>query len=137
MSIISELRITCRTLTKNPAFTITAITVLTLGIGANTAIFSVVNEVLFNPAGVKDPGRIAELQVKYDKLAIRGTFVSVPDFDDVHNSTQLIEAAAIELTQNFNYSASGNLESLKGATVSVEWFGVFGANPRLGRVFRP
>jgi hypothetical protein len=81
--MISALRITCRTLAKSPAFSLTAIAALALGIGANTAIFSVVNQVLLNPAGVSHPERIVALRVKYDKLALKSIPVSVPDFSDV------------------------------------------------------
>ena len=94
MSAFSDLRITCRTLAKSPVFSLTAIAALALGIGANTAIFSVVNEVLLNPAGVTNPERIASLRVKYDKLALASISVSVPDFADVQKSTQMFESAA-------------------------------------------
>src|SRR5260370_1546847 len=87
--MLSDLRRTCRTLAKSPAFSLTAVAALALGIGANTAIFSVVNEVLLNPAGVTNPERIVSLRVKYDKLALRSIPVSVPDFSDVQKSTQL------------------------------------------------
>jgi len=66
MSIFSDLRITCRTLAKSPAFSLTAVAALAIGIGANTAIFSVVNEVLLNPAGAVNPERIVALRAKYD-----------------------------------------------------------------------
>lgn len=135
--MISALRITCRTLAKSPAFSITAVAVLALGIGANTAIFSVVNQVLLNPAGVSDPQRIVALRVKYDKLALRSIVVSVPDFDDVHKSTQLFESGAILGPGDYNYTGSGIPERLQGATVSLQWFDVFGAKPRLGRLFQP
>src|SRR5579864_7025303 len=137
MSIFSDLRITCRTLAKSPAFSLTAIAALALGIGANTAIFSVVNEVLLNPAGAVKPDRIAALRVKYDKLALRSISVSAPDFDDAHKSTQLFESGAMQQPGNFNYTGSGVPERLQGATVSLEWFDVFGAKPRLGRLFQP
>ena len=137
MLTLSDLRITCRTLLKSPAFSLTAVAALALGIGANTAIFSVVNEVLLNPAGVSNPARVVALRAKYDKLALRSISVSVPDFEDVHKSTQLFESAAMEQPGNFNYTASGVPERLEGASVSVEWFNVFGAKPRLGRVFEP
>ncbi|HEV2690400.1 MAG TPA: ABC transporter permease, partial [Bryobacteraceae bacterium] len=137
MSIFSDLRVTCRTLAKSPAFSLTAIAALALGIGANTAIFSVVNEVLLNPAGVTNPERIASLRVKYDKLALRSISVSLPDFDDVHKSTQLFESGAVLQPGNYNYTGSGVPERLRGASVSVQWFDVFGAKPRLGRVFQP
>ena len=135
--MIANLRITCRTLAKSPGFTITAIAALALGIGSNTAIFSVVNEVLLNPAGVSNPERIASLRVKYDKLSLRSIPVSLPDFADVRNSKQVIESAAIMQPGDYNYTGSGMPERLRGATVSLEWFDVFGAKPRLGRLFQP
>src|ERR1700690_510724 len=95
MPMPSDLRIACRTLAKSPGFTVTAVAALALGIGANTAIFSVVNQVLLNPAGVSHPERIVSLRVKYDKLALNSIPVSVPDFSDVHKSTQLFESGAI------------------------------------------
>src|SRR5579863_9296102 len=127
MLTFSDFRITFRTLAKSPAFSLTAVAALALGIGANTAIFSVVNEVLLNPAGADSPIRVAALRAKYDKLALRSIPVSVPDFEDVHKSTQLFEAAAMEQPGNFNYTASGVPERLEGASVSAEWFDVFGA----------
>jgi predicted permease len=131
------LRITCRTLAKSPAFSLTAIAALALGIGANTAIFSVVNQVLLNPAGVSHPERIASLRVKYDKLALKSIVVSVPDFSDVQKSTQLFESGAVLGPGDYNYTGSGMPERLQGASVSLEWFDVFGAKPRLGRLFQP
>ena len=135
--MLTALRITCRTLAKSPAFSITAIAALALGIGANTAIFSVVNQVLLNPAGVSHPERIVALRVKYDKLALKSISVSVPDFSDVQKSTQLFESAAVIGTGDYNYTGSGMPERLQGAAVSVQWFDVFGAKPRLGRIFQP
>src|ERR1700730_12659080 len=111
--MLSELRFACRTLAKSPGFSLTAVAALALGIGANTAIFSVVNQILLNPAGVSDPQRIVALRVKYDKLALKSIGVSVPDFADVHNSTDLFESAAILGDGNYNYTASGVPERLQ------------------------
>src|ERR1700693_70024 len=133
----SSLRITFRTLAKSPAFSLTAIAALALGIGANTAIFSVVNQVLLNPTGVSHPERIASLRVKYDKLALKSIGVSVPDFSDVQKTTNLFEYGAVLGQGDYNYTGSGMPERLQGAAVSLEWFDVFGAKPRLGRVFQP
>jgi len=131
----STLRITCRTLAKSPAFSLTAIAALALGIGANTAIFSVVNQVLLNPAGVSRPDRVVALRVKYDKLALRSIGLSVPDFADVQKSTELFESGALIQQGNYNYTGTGLPERLQGANVSLQWFDVFGAKPRLGRTF--
>jgi putative ABC transport system permease protein len=137
MSIFSDLRITCRTLAKSPAFSLTAVAALAIGIGANTAIFSVVNEVLLNPAGAVNPERIVALRAKYDKLALRSIPVSLPDFDDVHNSSQLIESGAVQQPAIYSYTGATVPEALTGANVSFQWFDVFGAKPRIGRVFQP
>ncbi len=135
--MLSDFRLAFRTLAKSPAFTLTAVAALALGIGANTTIFSVVNQVLLNPAGVDDPGTVVATRGRYDKLALKSIGVSAPDFKDVQNSTQVFEAAAIMNGGNFNYTASGVPEKLDGANVSADWFKVFGAKARLGRVFQP
>jgi predicted permease len=130
------MRYAVRALLKTPAYTLIALLTLALGIGANTAIFSVVNQVLLNPAGVSDPSRVVSLRVKYDKLALRNIGVSIPDFADVLHSTQQFESAALIETGDFNYTASGLPERLNGASVSYRWFDVFGARPLVGRTFQ-
>ena len=132
---MSELRLALRTLAKSPGFTSTAIAALALGIGANTAIFSVVNQILLNPAGVSKPDRIVALRVKYDKLGLN-TGVSVPDWADVQKSTQLFESAALLAENDFSYTGGAVPERLQAASVSLRWFDVFGAKPRFGRTFR-
>ena len=126
-----------RTLARSPGFGITAIAVLALGIGANTAIFSIVSQVLLSPEGVTHPERIVSLRAKYDKLALRSIPVSIPDFTDVLANTQFFEAAAMQAGADFDYSGAGVPERLRGATVTSGWFDTFGAKPRLGRVFGP
>lgn len=133
----SDLRFAWRALVKNPAFSLTAIGMLGLGIGANTAIFSVVNQVLLNPAGIADPARVVAVRARYDKLALRSIPVSVPDFADIETSRAIFDSAAIERDTDFNYTGSGVPERLQGATVSRGWFDVFHAKPLLGRIFSP
>src|ERR1035441_8167605 len=111
-------RYAIRTLRKTPAYTVVALVTLALGIGANTAIFSVVNQVLLNPAGVSHPERIVALRVKYDKLALHNIAVSIPDFADVLHSTQQFESAALLDQGDFNYTGSAVPERLRGASVA-------------------
>src|SRR5579872_1461557 len=129
-------RYAVRSLLKTPGYAAVAATTLALGIGANTAIFSVVNQVLLNPAGVSDPHRIVALRVNYEKLALLNIGVSIPDFTDVRDSTQLFESAALLNQGDFNYTGSTVPERLRGASVSWRWFQVFGAHARLGRLFQ-
>ena len=130
------LRLSVRGLAKSPGFTVVAGLTLALGIGANTAIFSVVNQVLLNPAGVAHPERLVAVRARYEKLALHNIPVSIPDFADVLHSTDQFESAAIINQGDFNYTGSAVPERLRGASVTWRWFEVFGAKPMLGRVFR-
>ena len=132
-----DFRYAVRTLLRTPGYTVVAVATLALGIGANTAIFSVVNQVLLNPAGIRHADRLVALRVRYDKLALYNIGVSIPDFADVRDSTQQFASAALIDTSDFNYTGSTVPERLRGANVTWRWFDVFEAKPLLGRVFRP
>ena len=133
--MITDLRFAWRALAKNRAFALTAVTTLALGIGANTAIFSVINQVLLNPAGVANPDRVVAVRARYDKLALRSIPVSVPDFADVETSRTVFDSAAILQDADLNYTGGDVPEHLQGAMVSYAWFDVFRAKPQLGRLF--
>ena len=134
--IWTDFRYAGRTLAKTPGYTIVALATLALGIGANTAIFSVVNQVLLNPAGVSHPERIVSVRARYSKLALNNIGVSATDFADVLHSTQQFDSAALITRADFNYTGSAVPERLRGATVTWQWFQVFGADAKFGRVFR-
>src|SRR5260370_11277075 len=125
-----------RTLLKPHGYTGVALATLALGIGANTAIFSVVNQVLLNPAGVAHPERVVSVNARYEKLALNNIGVSVPDFADVLHSTQQFDSVALINQGDFNYTGSTVPERLHGANVTWRWFDVFSAKARLGRGFR-
>ena len=136
-----DFRFAIRTLSKSPGFLLTALGALALGIGANAAIFSVVDQILLNPAGVSHAERVVALRVKYDKLNLRSIPMSAPDFVQARDSRNAFEHVAIMSPGDYNYIGSGGAatapERLQGAAVTVEWFDVFGAQPMIGRVFRP
>ncbi len=133
--IFYNLRHAFRQLVRLPGFSITAIITLALGIGANTAIFSVVNGVLRHPAGVNHPERVAIMNVLYKKLALDVPFISVPDYADTASLKNVVEAAAMEKGMSFNTVRDGKVEHVSGAGVGSRWFQVFGARPILGRTF--
>jgi len=134
--MLRDLRLSIRTLARTPAFALTTIGVLALGIGANTAIFGLVNQVLLRPPGIADPGRVVAIRARYEKLNLSSISVSAPDFRDVQRATSVFQSAAIVRQRDYNYLAGDVPERLQGAEVSAQWFDVFGATPYLGRTFR-
>ncbi len=134
---MADLRYAARGLRKSPGFTIVAVLTLALGIGANTAIFSLVNQVLLHPPGISHPERIVVLRTKYDKLNLDIEVAAPPAFAAARNQRKLFDHAAAGEQRGFNYADRQVPEMLPGAAVSAEWFDVFGARPQFGRVFTP
>ena len=136
--MLRDLRYTLRQLRKNPGFTITAVMTLALGIGANVAVFSVMNAILMNPSGVPHAEGVVALRTKYQLGDLRNIEISAPDFADAVAGKEIFTSAAVLEGSDFNYSGAGTTpERLVGAKVSWQWFDVFWAHPYLGRVFRP
>ncbi len=130
-----DLRHALRQLIRLPGFSLTAIITLALGIGANTAIFSVVNAVLRHPAGVDHPERVLIQNTRYKQLNMDFPGVSIPDYADAASLHNQVEAAAITRATSFNILHDGTVKHVSAARVSSQWFQVFGARPILGRTF--
>jgi predicted permease len=136
-TLLGNIRYGLRQLRNAPTFTAVAVLTLALGVGANTAIFSVIQAVLLHPAGISEPDRVASFNVRYTQLGMPNIGVSAPDFKDVQSLTQLVDSAAISQPTSFNTVTNGGTEHLQAAKVSHDWFRVFGAQPILGRAFSP
>ena len=136
---MQDFRYALRQLRKSPSFALAAILTLALGIGANLAVFSVMNAVLLNPSGIPHPERVIAVRVKYAHPAdLKNINLSPPDFSDTVLGTQTFTSAAIMQGADFNYNPDGVTPvRLTGAKVSWQWFDVFWAKPQLGRIFRP
>lgn len=134
-NMLRDIRYAIRGFVRNPGFAIVAIITLALGIGANTAIFSVVNAVLRHPAGIDHPERVVIENTRYRKLGMDFPGVSVPDYADAASLNKLAEAAAISRNGSFNTQVAGRVEHVNAGQVSSQWFQVFGARPVLGRTF--
>ncbi len=133
----SDLRHALRGMRRSPGFTLVVIATLALGIGANTAIFSLVNQLLLHPSGIAHPDRIVAIRTRYTKLKLDDIPVSPPTLADVRDSRQVFEHAAMMTISDANYTGGDQPERLIGAVATAEWFDVFGAHPLLGRTFRP
>ena len=136
--ILQDLRYSLRQLIKSPGFTGTAILTLALGIGANIAVFCVINATLLNPSGVPHPDQIVAVRAHYSVGDLKNISISPTDFGDTVMARNIFTSAAVMRRANFNYSTGGTTpERLMGAAVSWQWFDVFWARPYLGRIFRP
>src|SRR5689334_14182407 len=94
MAQIMDVKFSLRSLAKNPSFTVLAVCVMALGIGANTAVFSVVNSVLLKPLAFRDPDRIVTIANLWKKTGSIGTLVSAPDYHDWHDRNTAFDAMA-------------------------------------------
>ncbi|HXM41259.1 MAG TPA: ABC transporter permease [Bryobacteraceae bacterium] len=130
-----DLKHAFRMLRQSPGFTATAISALALGIGANTAIFSVVNTVLLKPLAFPQPDRIVSLMNSSPQGS--GPAASVPKYNTWRRQTQVLEDVAAFDTggPGLNLGGGDHPEQLKGIHVSYEFFHLFGAQTAIGRTF--
>lgn len=136
-NLAQTFRYSLRQFRKSPAFTLTAVLTLALGIGANIAVFSVTNAVLLNPSGIPHPERILALRAKYAMGDLSNISMSAPDVADARDAGNLFDAVAAMKQGAFNYTPSGTTPTkIDSALVTHRWFDVFEAQPLLGRSFR-
>jgi putative ABC transport system permease protein len=134
-TIRQDIRYGIRTLFKNIGFTGVAVLALALGIGANTAIFSVVNAVLLRPLRFERSDRLVMVWEKRLQLGRIRNVVSPPDFNDWRAQNQVFEDMAAYSGQGFNLGASTEPERIEGAAVSPGLFPILRARPQMGRLF--
>jgi putative ABC transport system permease protein len=137
-SLLQNLRYAVRTLLRTPAFTAVALVTLALGIGANTAIFSVVNGVLLRPLPYPKAAELVQLERGYKDG--RSTAVSIPKFVfwRDHSAGVFSAVTAYEVVSSgFNMAGDGPPERIAGSRVSRDFFAVFGRQPEIGRGFQP
>jgi putative ABC transport system permease protein len=130
-----DARYALRSLRKHPGFTVVAVITLALGIGANTAIFSVINAVLLRPLPYEDADRLVVLT---ETVSERPIGVSYPNFVDFRNQNTVFEnLAAVRQRESFNLTGTGDSERLQGRLVSANFLSTLGVKPILGRDFLP
>ncbi len=132
-TVISDVRYALRTLFKSPAFTLAALLCLALGIGANTAIFSVLNAVVLRPLPYPEPERLVTLQETGPEGA--DSSFSPADFLDMRSESRTLEDIAGYRTLNANLSGVGEPVRVRAVSVSPQFLKVFQVEPIMGRSF--
>jgi putative ABC transport system permease protein len=134
MRLQVDLKFALRTLRNNPSVAVLAIVVMALGIGANTAVFSVVNSVLLKPLDYRDPDRIVRLSSVWKRSSEHGQ-VSAPDFHDWHDQSASFDAMAYYSDETTAITAGPTAEYGHAAAVTPDFFRVFDVAPAAGRLF--
>lgn len=132
-ALARDIRYSLRRLRKSPVFTLIVLLTLTLGIGANTAIFSVVDTVLLRALPYRAPDRLVSVEHFYPSLNNMEAPVSARGFRDYRDKTKSFESFAVETPFGANLTGTGDPERVPGSRVSGDWFHVLGVTPILGR----
>jgi putative ABC transport system permease protein len=131
-----DIRYGFRMLVKSPGFTIVAVLTLALGIGANTAIFSIVNAVLLRPLPFREPDRLVQLSAVRERATfLPAEILSYPDFADWRNHCRSFDELAAYTSETKDIIIQGLPENLSGLAVSWGFFKVLGVDAELGRTF--
>ena len=134
-----HIRFALRQLRQNPGFSLAAILSLALGIGANTAIFTLFDQVLLRPLPVPHPEELVRLQWngQNNAININGDSLSYPAYHDFRDRNQVFNGVICRFALSLSAAYPGRTELLDGELVSGNYFDVLGAGPAIGRVFHP
>jgi putative ABC transport system permease protein len=135
--LLQDLRFAIRTLARAPGFTLVAVLTLALGIGANTAIFSVIHTVLLRPLAYVEPQQLVALRGLVTVRGFNEINSSAPEFKNYRDDLPSMEDAAAVWPININLTGIGVPERVQSAVVSHNYFDVLGIKPMLGRTFTP
>jgi putative ABC transport system permease protein len=134
-SLVQDIRYALRTLRKQPAFTCVVVLTLALGIGVNTAIFSVVNAVLLRPLPFPHSDQLVTVSMANPKLSEDDIPLSVADFLDWRAQNQVFQDLAAYTDNWFSLTGNGEPQRLKGVWVTAGFFSTLGTTPLIGRTF--
>jgi predicted permease len=136
-TLAQDLRYGGRALRKNPAFTITAVLTLALGIGANTAVFSFVNSILLRPLPYSDPERLVQVKEHDRTKGVDFDWASFPNFHDWKEQNHVFEKMAAYTYVLLNLTGGDQPQTLLGLKVSADLLPLLGTRPILGRIILP
>src|SRR5688572_20094406 len=136
-TLLQDIRFGLRMLLKSPSVSIVAAIALALGIGANTAIFSVVNAVLLRPLPFPDPDSLVTVWETFPKLGHQWGSHSYPNFFDMRSQSTVFERIACYHDSNFVMTGRGEPVRLQGSVGTADLVPLLGVAPVLGRTFHP
>jgi predicted permease len=136
-SLVQDIRFALRLLRKSPAFTTVALLTLALGIGANTAIFSIVNAILLRPLPYADSERLVKIVPEDRTLKLRDIGLSVTEVEDLRASKDVFQEVCAVWPISANLTGGDRPERIEVLAVSPNYFSMLGATPQLGRLFGP
>src|SRR5262245_55887618 len=136
-TILKDLRYGARMLLKSPAFTFRALITLALGIGANTAIFSIVNAIVFRPLPYAYPEQLVGIWTRDLQRPDSQYPVALPVFRDWQQQAHTLSSFASYVFNRFHVSGNEGIDETRGAFVSTNFFAVLGVQPTLGRTLQP
>src|SRR3954466_13975381 len=132
-TLLQDVRYGLRMLVKKPTFTIVAVLTLALGVGANTAIFSIVNAVLLRSLPFPDPDRLVRIYFNNPGVGLRGVRFSVPEFDYVRTQTDVFEDVSVIVFGPTCWTGVKQPEHLESIDFSPNYFSTLGVLPFPGR----
>ena len=136
-SILKDLRFAVRLMVRQPVLTAAAALTVAFGVGANTAIVSVLETVLLNPLGLRHADQVMVARVRLDNIRMRHAPTSGVEFREIQSMTDAFSAVAATEGRAWTSQASGQPMRLAGQAVTPDFFRVFGEQPALGRFFTP
>jgi predicted permease len=136
-TLLQDIRYSLRMLRKKPIFTIVAVLTLALGVGANTAIFSIVNAVLLRPLPFRSPDRLVRIVFNNPGVGLRDIPFSVPELDDLRTRSGAFEEVTAVGGGSVNLTGAGQPERLKFVVTHPNYFSMLGVIPQIGRLFGP
>lgn len=135
MILINDLKYALRLLIKNPGFTLVAVITLALGIGANTAIFSVLIETLIRPLPYNDPQKLVMIWETLPSAKLDKNTVAKPNYFSWRDNSQTLQEVGAFTTQISNLTGAGETEQIRGYSITPNMFPLLGASPQYGRNF--
>jgi len=134
-TLFRDVRYGLRMLRQKPAFTLVAVLTLALGVGANTAIFSIVNAVLLRALPYRESHRLVKIYANDPGVGLRDVFFSVPELDDLRNRAGVFEEVAAIGGGSVNLTGAKQPERLEFIVTTPNYFSMLGTTPQIGRLF--